>query len=120
MKVSRFFFFLLALFVIALVIYLVSTPRAGAIPLTGIVTGNDVIVSSLAGGRIEKLLVDEGSEVKTGQLVAEIDPTELTAARDAAAANVRTLAGEGDVHARPPRPGRTIRPRAACSRPAQR
>jgi len=79
------------LFVVALVIYVVSTPKTNAIPLTGIVTGNDVIVSSLAGGRIERLLVDEGSEVKAGQLVAEIDPSELTAARNAAVANIRTL-----------------------------
>ena len=45
MKASRFFSFLLLLFVVALVIYVVSTPKTNAIPLTGIVTGNDVIVS---------------------------------------------------------------------------
>ena len=54
-------------------------------------TGTDEIVSPLVTGRLQKLLVDEGSEVKAGQLIAEIDPTELKSARDAAAANIQTL-----------------------------
>jgi HlyD family secretion protein len=91
MKVSRFFFFLAGLFVVALVIYVVTTPSSTQQQLTGIVTGTDEIVSPLVTGRLVKLLVDEGSEVKAGQLIAEIDPTELKAARDAAAANIQTL-----------------------------
>jgi HlyD family secretion protein len=38
-----------------------------------------------------RLLVDEGSEVKKGQLIAELDAAELQSARDSAAANVRAL-----------------------------
>jgi HlyD family secretion protein len=91
MKVSRFFIFLLVLFVVALVIYVFTTPSNKGVELTGVVTGNDVIVSPLVAGRIERLLVDEGSEVKAGQLIAEIDPTELETERDAAAANIGTL-----------------------------
>ena len=34
--------------------------------------------------------MDEGSEVQAGQLIAEIEPTELQAARDSASANIRT------------------------------
>ncbi len=45
MKVSKFFIFLLVLFVIAGVIYFFSTPRGNDIQLTGIVTGTEVIVS---------------------------------------------------------------------------
>ena len=91
MKVSRFFFFLAGLFCVALVIYLLTTPSTKEIQLTGIITGTDVIASPLVQGRLEKLLVDEGSEVKKGQLIAEIDPTELTSARDSAIDNIRTL-----------------------------
>ncbi len=91
MKVSRFFFFLMGLFFVALIIYIVSTPSNKNIQLTGLVTGTDEIVSPLVAGRIDKLLVDEGSNVKAGQLIAEIDPTEFQAVRDAAAANIRTL-----------------------------
>jgi HlyD family secretion protein len=89
--VSRFFIFLLVLFGIALTVYILTTPSSKQIQLTGIVTGTDEIVSPLVQGRLTRLLVDEGSEVKAGQLIAEIDPTELKAARDAAADNIRTL-----------------------------
>jgi len=91
MKVSRFFFFLAGLFVVALIVYVITTPSSTEVQLTGIVTGTDEIVSPLVTGRLQKLLVDEGSEVKAGQLIAEIDPTELKSARDAAAANIKTL-----------------------------
>ena len=53
--------------------------------------GNDYIASPLVQGRLQRLLVDEGSTVKKGQLIAEIDPQELQAARDSSAANIRTL-----------------------------
>ncbi len=91
MKVSKFFFFLMGLFAVALILYVLTTPSSTQIQLTGIVTGTDEIVSPLVTGRLQKLLVDEGVEVKAGQLIAEIDPTELKAARDAAAANIQTL-----------------------------
>ena len=91
MKVSRFFFFLIGLFGVALVIYVLTTPSSKDIQLTGIITGTDAIVSPLVQGRLQKLLVDEGSEVKSGQLIAEIDPTELKDVRDSATQNIRTL-----------------------------
>jgi HlyD family secretion protein len=91
MKLSRFVIFLGVVFLIALTVYLVSTPRGNEIPLTGMVTGNEVLVSPQTSGRLVRLLVDEGSEIKKGQLIAELDTAELQASRDAAAANVRTL-----------------------------
>src|SRR5947209_902530 len=50
-----------------------------ALVLTGIITTNDVIVSSQISGQIEQLLVREGDSVKKGQLVAVIAPDELRA-----------------------------------------
>jgi HlyD family secretion protein len=91
MKLSNFFLFVGALFVVALVMYLTTTPRGSDILLTGIVTGNDVIVSPQVAGRMIRLTVDEGSEVHKGDLIAELDPAELVAARDSAQANIRTL-----------------------------
>src|SRR5690242_1760944 len=91
MKVSRFFFFLMGLFCVALVIYVLTTPSTKEIQLTGIITGTDAIVSPLVQGRLQKLLVDEGSQVKAGQLLGEIDPTELKTVRDSAGQNMRTL-----------------------------
>ena len=52
--------------------------------LIGIVDANQVIVSSKIMGRVEKLYVDEGSKVKAGDLIAEIDSAELEAQKDAA------------------------------------
>ena len=63
MKISKFFTFVGMLFAVAVVVYLTTTPRGGSIPLTGIVTGNDVIVASQIAGRMIKLTVDEGTEV---------------------------------------------------------
>jgi HlyD family secretion protein len=91
MKIFRFYIFLGAVFLIALGSYFYSTPGGREIPLTGIVTGNEVLVSPQISGRMVRLLVDEGSEVKKGQLIAELDAAELQAARDSAAANVRAL-----------------------------
>jgi HlyD family secretion protein len=91
MKIFRFYIFLSVVFLISIGVYLYSTPRGNEIPLTGMITGNDVLVSPQISGRMVRLLVDEGSEVKKGQLIAELDAAELQAARDSAAANVRTL-----------------------------
>jgi HlyD family secretion protein len=79
------------LFAIALVVYILTTPKGSSIPLTGIVDGNEVIVSPQITGRIVTLKVDEGSEVKKGDLIAELDPQELEANLAAAKANVTSL-----------------------------
>ena len=91
MKMSKFFVFVGVLFALAAVVYLTTTPRGKEIPLTGIVTGNDVIVSSQFAGRMIRLSVDEGSEVHKGDLIAEVDPAEWITARDSAEANTRML-----------------------------
>jgi HlyD family secretion protein len=90
-KISKFFVFVGALFIAALVLYFVTTPRGSEIPLTGIVTGNDVIVSPQLAGRMIHLTVDEGSEIHKGDLIAELDASEYVSARDAAEANTRML-----------------------------
>ena len=87
----RFLRILVVLFVVALGSYLLTTPRGSDIPLTGIVDGNDVIVSPQITGRMVTLAVDEGSVVKKGDLIAELDPKELQANLAAAQANVTSL-----------------------------
>ena len=49
------------------------------ITLTGIVTTNDVLVSSQVAGQIDSLLVTEGDSVTRGQLLAVVAPGELRA-----------------------------------------
>ncbi len=88
---KRFFIFLGAVFIISMVVYFVSTPRGTAIVLIGVVDGNEVIVSPQIAGRMIKLNVDEGSEVKKGDLIAELDPSELQAALAQDVANIASL-----------------------------
>ena len=55
-------------------IYYATTRRPGTIVLTGIVTTDEVIVSSEIQGRLEKLLVREGDVVTNDELLALIQP----------------------------------------------
>ena len=57
--------------------YWYRTSRPVPLVLTGIVTTNDVVVSPQIAGRIEQLNVDEGDEVKAGQMIAVLDSGEL-------------------------------------------
>src|SRR5258705_8195062 len=65
-----------------------------ALVLTGIVTTNDVIVSSQIAGQIGQLLVAEGNAVKKDQLVAVIAPDELKADTAYFARNVEGLSSQ--------------------------
>jgi|HubBroStandDraft_1064217.scaffolds.fasta_scaffold11181_4 HlyD family secretion protein len=91
MNSKRTFAIIGIVFLIALGFYIFSTPWGKEIPLTGIVDGNEVIVSPQIMGRMIRLTVDEGSVVKKGDLIAELDPKELQAALAAAKANVASL-----------------------------
>jgi HlyD family secretion protein len=96
MKAWRSFIIIALVFLVSLGFYILTMPRGSDIPLTGIVDGNEVVVSPQIMGRMIKLNVDEGSEVKKGDLIAELDPTQLQASLAAARANVASL--EAQVH----------------------
>lgn len=64
---------------------------AQSIEATGqVISLVQVDVKSKAGGIVEKLLVDVGSVVKKGQVIAYIDPTDTRAAYDQAQANLQS------------------------------
>lgn len=88
MKGQKFIVFLLILLALAAGYYFFSTDRTTDTVLIGIVDANQVIVSSKIMGRVEKLYVDEGSKVKAGDLIAEIDSEELQAQKNAAQATI--------------------------------
>jgi multidrug resistance efflux pump len=77
MKRRLFIIFILA--IIGGTIYYVETRPVPAIVLTGIVTTDDVIVSSQIQGRLQQLNVDQGDVVKKDQLLAEIEPDQWQA-----------------------------------------
>ncbi len=87
----KFLTLLAVIFIITAVFYYFTTPRGSDIDLVGVIDGNEVIVSPQITGRITNLTVDEGSQVKKGELIAELDPRELEASLGAAKANVTSL-----------------------------
>ena len=71
--------------------YFFSTPSNKDLVLIGTVDSNQVVVSPQIQGRLAQLLVDEGSQVKKGDLIAVLDPSELEAQKRAAQATISSL-----------------------------
>ena len=88
---SRFLMVVVIIFAISLTYYFVSTPSNRDLVLIGTVDSNQVIVSPQIQGRIQRLLVEEGTPVKQGDLIAVLDPSELEAEERAAAATIDSL-----------------------------
>jgi HlyD family secretion protein len=88
---NRFFIVLGIIFVIAVAYYYFSADHSRDLVLIGTVDANQVIVSAQVEGRIQKLLVDEGTPVKAGDPIAVLDPSELQAQEAAAAATIASL-----------------------------
>jgi HlyD family secretion protein len=88
---NRFFILLAIIFVVAAIYYTLSTDHSKDLVLIGTVDSNQVIVSAQVEGRIQKLLVDEGTPVKAGDLIAVLDPSELQTQEAAASANIMSL-----------------------------
>ncbi|MGD0901974.1 MAG: efflux RND transporter periplasmic adaptor subunit [Terracidiphilus sp.] len=83
---NRVFMILGLLTVGSLIFYFVTVRPTGDLQLIGTVDANEVVVSSKIPGRIQTLTVDEGQDVKAGQLIAIIESEDLQAARKAAEA----------------------------------
>jgi RND family efflux transporter MFP subunit len=79
MKKRKIPILILILAVVAGGIYYATTRQPGGIILTGIVTTDEVIVSSEIQGRLQQLLVKEGDAVTNGELLGVIQPQEQLA-----------------------------------------
>jgi HlyD family secretion protein len=71
--------------------YFFSTPAGKDLVLVGTVDANQIVVSPQLQGRILKLLVQEGTQVKQGDLIALLDASELEAQERGAAATIASL-----------------------------
>src|SRR6202522_930135 len=87
---NRVFILLGVLLVIALCWYFFTAQRSDDLQLIGTVDANEVIISSRIPGRIQILTVDEGDDVRAGQLIANIESEDLAAAREAAEATANS------------------------------
>jgi HlyD family secretion protein len=88
---NRFFIVLGIIFLIASTYYFFSTDHSRDLVLIGTVDANQVMVSAQVEGRIQKLLVDEGTPVKAGDPIAVLDASELQAQEAAATATISSL-----------------------------
>jgi len=88
---KKFLVLLGVIFLIALLYFIFFNDHSSDLQLIGIVDANQVIVSPKIMGRIEKLAVDEGSQVQAGDLIAQLDTAELQAQQQAAAAAVASM-----------------------------
>jgi HlyD family secretion protein len=88
---NRFLILVGIIFAISAIYYFLSADHSPDLVLIGTVDSNQVIVSAQVAGRIQKLLVDEGTPVKAGDLIAVLDPSELQAQEAAATATIASL-----------------------------
>lgn len=88
---NKFLIILGVILAITLTYYFLSTPSNRDLVLIGTVDSNQVMVSPQIEGRIQKLLVEEGTQVKQGDLIAVLDPAELEAQERAAAATIDSM-----------------------------
>jgi multidrug resistance efflux pump len=91
MTAKKFGIFLLIMCALAAVYYFLTTERDKGLVLVGTVDANQVMVSAKIQGRIEKLLVDEGTPVKEGDLIAVLDSAELEAQKRSAENQIASL-----------------------------
>ena len=88
---NKFLIVLAIILTIASGYYFFSTPAGKDLVLVGTVDANQIVVSPQIQGRILKLLVEEGTQVKQGDLIALLDPSELEAEERGAAATIASL-----------------------------
>src|SRR6266849_9262646 len=88
---NKFLIVLTIILAIASGYFVFSTPGGNDLVLVGTVDANQIVVSPQMQGRITKLLVEEGTQVKQGDLIALLDPSELEAQEHAAAATIASM-----------------------------
>ena len=66
-------------------------PKTKSNAVSGTIETDEVRVASRYGGRVEKLFALEGDSLKAGQVIAELDATELPARRERIAAQLAEL-----------------------------
>ncbi|WP_421249107.1 biotin/lipoyl-binding protein, partial [Aeromonas sanarellii] len=86
-------------------------PADGSL-LYGNVDIRDVNLAFRVGGRVERVLVDEGDGVKAGQPLARLDPAPLTHSRDSARANLAAISASNALMHKGYRSEETDRARA--------
>ncbi len=90
-NLNKFSFLMIGVVLASAAYYFLARDSSREMVLVGTVDSNQVLVGPRIGGRIVQLKVDEGTEVKAGDLIALLDSAELEAQRQAAVATVTGL-----------------------------
>ncbi|MCS7337781.1 MAG: biotin/lipoyl-binding protein, partial [Verrucomicrobiae bacterium] len=78
--------------IVGLLVLLSGCSRIVQIPrVSGTIETDEARLASRYGGRVEKILADEGQWLTNGQVIVELDAAELRARRDRAAAVLAEL-----------------------------
>jgi HlyD family secretion protein len=85
---------IVAVVVIAAISLAVAANRHRDLVLIGVIDANDVVVTPRVQARLDSLFVDEGSEVKAGQLIASLESSELAAQAASVAAAASSAAAQ--------------------------
>src|SRR5205085_1655775 len=80
----------------ALLLLLIGCSGRGK-AVSGTIEVDEAHVGPRAGGRVEKILAWEGDHLHEGQLIAQLDASELRARRDLAAAQIDTAIHDADA-----------------------
>ena len=83
-------FFILGLIAVWYSHYMGNYSKKGILTLHGWVEGTEVSLSSKVSGNIIKLPVDEGDEIKIGDLLAQVDSEQIKSRLDAARAEIES------------------------------
>jgi len=70
------------------ILFTACKPNSNPTSVSGTIETDEVRIASRYGGRVEKVLAEEGDALKAGQIIVELDAAELHAKRDQAAAQL--------------------------------
>src|SRR5437762_5427538 len=78
-------------------VFLVPACGRRSSSVSGIIEVDEAHVGPRAGGRVEKIFAWEGDHLHEGQLIVQLDASELRARRDLAAAQINTAIHDADA-----------------------
>lgn len=93
--IKRIFPILIGASVVALLL-LASKWRSEPMKVSGFIEAHEIRLGSRVGGRVAKVLVEEGDSVTTGQILIELEPFDLRAREAEAQANL--AAGQSELN----------------------
>src|SRR5438034_5456957 len=82
---------------LAALVFLVPACGHRSNSVSGIIEVDEAHVGPRAGGRVEKIFAWEGDHLHEGQLIVQLDASELRASRDLAVAQIDTAIHDADA-----------------------